>query len=185
MDVLESQWNTLGALRLKEICPQAESFDLIDVVQFWDCCYHLKNGAGEQPLKEIASCTLSLLSLPLSNAVVERVFSIMKIVKTRQRNKLNIEMLNAILFLRLHCKFNGMCCTQFEPTERMLQRFNSKNMYSCPSKSVDVEKERENEQENSNCELAVTASISFDNDNQNIEAVLDLLEEGDISELFK
>lgn len=49
-------------------------------------CY--KNAGGKFIFKEVADFVLKLLLLPLSNAVVERVFSILNLVKTKIRNVL-------------------------------------------------------------------------------------------------
>ena len=49
---------------------------------------------------ELAEYALAVYSLPCSNAQVERVFSIMTYVKTRLRNRIQVPMLNSILFLK-------------------------------------------------------------------------------------
>ncbi|KAG0414406.1 hypothetical protein HPB47_008440 [Ixodes persulcatus] len=67
--------------------------------------------------------------MPLSNADVERVFSLMNVVKSRYRNRMKNPMLSGILHLRYGLKFRGVCCRDFQLTAKMLQLFNSKNMY--------------------------------------------------------
>ncbi|KAK3917883.1 Zinc finger MYM-type protein 1, partial [Frankliniella fusca] len=129
VDLLDGQWNSLGALSPDDILNEGETVESIDIVKFWSRLFKLENGAGQRPYKELAFCALSLFCLPLSNAIVERVFSIMNVVKTKHRNRFSNSVLNAVLLLRLYLKAHKKCCLQFEPSEAMLRRFNSRDMY--------------------------------------------------------
>ena len=62
----------------------------------------MKNGAGVQMFRELAGFVLGALTLPLSNAVVERLFSILALVKSKVRNRLGLEMLDSLLRIRTH-----------------------------------------------------------------------------------
>lgn len=62
----------------------------------------MRDGSGRRAFDALARYVLATLSLPLSNAVVERLFSILAIVKCKARNKLGMEMLEAILRVRFH-----------------------------------------------------------------------------------
>ncbi|KAG0426766.1 hypothetical protein HPB47_026139 [Ixodes persulcatus] len=75
--------------------------------------------------------------MPLSIADVELVFSHMNVVKSRYRNRMKNPMLSGILHVRYGLKFRGVCCRGFQLTAKMLQLFNSKNMYG----SAEVEAE--------------------------------------------
>jgi len=68
-----------------------------------------------------------LLSLPFSNAAVERAFSIVNVVKDKLRNKMSVKMLEAILHVRCTLSIE---CSKFKPTVDMLKRFNSETIYS-------------------------------------------------------
>lgn len=68
----------------------------VDIVKFWGNVWKLKNAVGEQPYAVLASYVLSLLTIPLSNAVVERLFSLLLLVKTKQRNRISLRMLESI-----------------------------------------------------------------------------------------
>ncbi|KYN14500.1 hypothetical protein ALC57_13294, partial [Trachymyrmex cornetzi] len=70
---------------------------------------------------------LALMSLPFSNASVERIFSIINIIKDKLRNRMSVETADTILRIRSNLP-NG--CIAFEPTEDMLNKFNSETMYS-------------------------------------------------------
>ncbi|XP_015119417.1 uncharacterized protein LOC107042750 [Diachasma alloeum] len=104
---------------------------LNDTSKFWSHAYTFKNASGRQVVKELAGTVLKILSLPVSNAVVERVFSVMNCVKTKYRNKMQIDMLTAILRIRIHCYVRKLRCTSFEPTQQMFQLFTAK-MYEIP-----------------------------------------------------
>ncbi|KAG0416245.1 hypothetical protein HPB47_006583 [Ixodes persulcatus] len=76
--------------------------------------------------------------MPLSIADVELVFSHMNVVKSRYRNRMKNPMLSGILHVRYGLKFRGVRCRDFQLTAKMLQLFNSKNMYG----SAEVEAEK-------------------------------------------
>jgi hypothetical protein len=66
---------------------------------------------------------LPMLSLPTSNAAVERAFSVMtNNVKTKVRNRMKLGLLEAIMRIKI---FYLQCCTSFCPTEDTIKRFNA------------------------------------------------------------
>lgn len=68
-------------------------------VEFWTKVGQIQK--SEDPLfKQLSAYALAVCSLLCSNAYIERVFSVLNFVKTNRRNRLNIEMLDAILFLK-------------------------------------------------------------------------------------
>lgn len=87
-----------------------------------------KNAGGEYVFRELADFALLALSFPLSNAVVERVFSLMNIMKTKIRNKINVPLLDSLLRIKTHFIVEGLCCKTFTPTQFMHHKFNA-NMY--------------------------------------------------------
>ena len=94
-----------------------------------------KNVRGSQPFKELAGLALKILSLPVSNAVVERVFSVMNSVKTKPRNKMNFAMLDAILQIHLHFHTKKNCCKSFTPSSVIYEKFTSR-MYETKVQST-------------------------------------------------
>ena len=50
--------------------------------------------------RELADFVFCFLSLPLSNADVERLFSQMNVVKTKKRNKMKLPLLDGILRIK-------------------------------------------------------------------------------------
>ena len=51
---------------------------------FWSKSATLKNAGGELIMKDLAEFALKVYSLPISNALVERVFSKVTSVKTKE-----------------------------------------------------------------------------------------------------
>lgn len=88
----------------------------------------MRNATGQQIFKELSNFALRVLTLPVSNAVVERVFSVMNTTKTKLRNRMSMDMLVALIRIKIHCRVKKMCCINFKPTKEMLNLFNN-SMY--------------------------------------------------------
>lgn len=104
---LENQWIELGYLPLTDIIDDLEpetNIDDVNIVQFWGNVLDLKNAGGERKFEKLALFALSALTLPISNAVVERAFSVMSCIKCRRRNRLQLRMIEALMRLRIHLK---------------------------------------------------------------------------------
>lgn len=89
----------------------------------------MKNAGGQYVCRDLTEFALRALSLPISNAVVERVFRIMNIVKSKMRNRMQLSIMNAITRIRLFFsvqKFVAAYCNKFLPTDAMLPMHNSK-----------------------------------------------------------
>lgn len=71
-----------------------------DTIKFWAEVLRYLDACGNYPFLLLAKFAISLLSLPFSNAEVERVFSQVNIVKTKLRNRMNIDTFNSILCIR-------------------------------------------------------------------------------------
>ncbi|KAE8739257.1 hypothetical protein FOCC_FOCC015241 [Frankliniella occidentalis] len=116
-------------MSISDICPGEDDPGHVDIVEFWSGVWALKTAGGTRVFGDLARYALSALTLPLSNAVVERLFSVMALVKDKIRNKLGLEMLESILRIRTHLHAHGKCCEEFVPTDDMIKNFNSKVMY--------------------------------------------------------
>jgi hypothetical protein len=53
-----------------------------------------------------------MLTLPISNAVVKRAFSIMNLIKTKLRNKMQTEMLNSLLTIKINLYVDNIQVSQ-------------------------------------------------------------------------
>lgn len=77
---------------------------------------------GTKLFLELAHIALKALTLPISNAVVERIFSFMAANQTKQRNKMQIEMFDALIRVKVHLKVINRCCSTFRPPKDMITR---------------------------------------------------------------
>ena len=80
--------------------------------------------------KELASFALNWLITPISNAVVERVFSLLTCVKTKSRNKMQLALLEAIIPIKTQFMLSKKWCKDFVPSEVMIQNFKSEIVYA-------------------------------------------------------
>ncbi len=103
-------------------------------VAFWSRIVQFQTSLGDKPFEELATYALDCLTNPVSNAVVERTFSLVTAVKTKQRNRMGLELLNAIIHIRSKLQFAENCCINFKVTKRMLELFTTKHMYQCEDK---------------------------------------------------
>ncbi|XP_068225554.1 uncharacterized protein [Palaemon carinicauda] len=114
---IEGQWRTLLNLDWNNICdgdiPTSGN-------QFWTKAIGVTNAGGDFILKDISEFALKVYSLPISNALVERVFSRVTSVKTKLRNRMGLDLLTSILRIKTSLELNGKCCTGFEPKRSML-----------------------------------------------------------------
>lgn len=67
---------------------------------FWTEVNAYRDAGGNNPFEELAKFALELLSLPWSNADVERTFSQLNLVKSKIRNRMQVSTVNAILTIR-------------------------------------------------------------------------------------
>ena len=107
-----------------------------DTEEFWLGVKKVKNATGKEAFASLAKYALACLSMPLSNAIVERIFSTVAVTKTKLRNKMQMHMLDALLRIKTDLYFQKKCCTSFEVTPRMLELFNSKDMYGGKNKEA-------------------------------------------------
>ena len=110
----------------------------IDGSKFWIKAMNVKDSGGEQILKDLALFALKVYSMPISNAVVERVFSRVTSVKTKLQNRMGFELLSSILRIKTYVELNGGCCLSFQPTPAMLHFDSSMyNMKNNETKEVE------------------------------------------------
>ena len=107
-----------------------------EAIPFWSSILEYRNLMGVQSFKELAEYALACLTTPISNAVVERIFSQVTNVKTKARNRLSTRMLASIIRIRCNLQFGEKCCRDFVVTKRMTELFNSKDMYSSSAEEA-------------------------------------------------
>lgn len=127
------------AVTFKAICSNIEStntewslvhrveVDAVTSDEFWGKLNLISDSAGQKRFPHISNLALALLSLPFSNASVERAFSIVNVVKDKLRNKLLVKTIDAIVRVRFSVENK---CHTFRPTPAMLRKFVSEVVYS-------------------------------------------------------
>jgi len=130
-----------------------------NILIFWIDVYKYTNACGRFIFQELAEVILKMLTIPTSNAVVERTFSSLTLIKTRIRNKLKTPMLESLLRIRTHFQAHEKCCKTFQPSTEMLTRFKSNIMYEQVTNSVNSNND-ENEAESLNEILDIISDIN-------------------------
>lgn len=100
-----------------------------NILVFWPDVYKYTDACGRFIFRELAEVVLKILTIPTSNAVVERTFSALTLIKSRIRNKLKISMLQSLLRIRIHFQAHNKCCKTFQPSIEMIDRFKSNFIY--------------------------------------------------------
>lgn len=80
--------------------------------------------------RELAKYALTCLVTPVSNAIVERMFSLVTSVKTKTRNRMQLQLLDAIVRLRAELMISNRCCKDFKASREMLQKFTTDTVYT-------------------------------------------------------
>lgn len=122
ISTIEMQWRKIHLIEWQKHATTAE---------FWCEVLNYKDSEGIIVFEELAMFALSLLKLPHSNAEVERLFSKMNVIKTKLRNRMNLETLNAILTIRAGLKRHGKCCADFtlSPDSTMVAKIKTLETY--------------------------------------------------------
>ncbi|CAH0403162.1 unnamed protein product [Chilo suppressalis] len=114
-----------------------------DTIKFWCEVLKYKDAAGNNLYQEHGKLAKIFLSLPHSYAYicvdVERVFSSMNIIKTKNRNKMGLKTMTSILHIRWGLKrLKESCCSHKVPTE-IIKKCGSSLKYSFKlAKNTDV-----------------------------------------------
>nr|CAI5853418.1 unnamed protein product [Callosobruchus analis] len=88
---------------------------------FWSEVLNYTNG-DDHPFKDLAEFCLELLILPHSNAEVERLVSVMNIIKSKLRNKLQLPMFTAILSIKAGLNRCDKCYHSYSIPENVLEQ---------------------------------------------------------------
>ncbi|CAL9702146.1 unnamed protein product [Knipowitschia caucasica] len=124
IDKIVQQWRAIHLSRWNETN---------NTVGFWSEIWKFRDAADINPFQELAMAAVSVLSLPHSNAEVERVFSQMSVVKSKLRNRMSLQTLNSILYVRYGLKLCGEACYEHKLPDNVLQLFGTSAAYSFKS----------------------------------------------------
>ena len=98
----------------------------LDFEDFWSEVFQLKNGLNELMFDQLVLFVGALLALPHSSATTERVFSQLNIIKTKQRNHLNITTVNAVMTAT--AILSEYDCHEWIPTPDLSTKYQAINM---------------------------------------------------------
>jgi hypothetical protein len=118
IDTYETQWRKLYFVNWQEKFEEKEIPNCS--TKFWSTVWKYKDGNSCQFFEQLAEAALKSFCIPTSNAVVERTFSTMNIAKSKIRNKTGMQLLEAILRLRIYFNVKNMSCKNFTSNATML-----------------------------------------------------------------
>ncbi|KAK3886341.1 hypothetical protein Pcinc_009497 [Petrolisthes cinctipes] len=124
----DMQWSNITLIKWSETK---------DTVKFWVEVLQYKDAANSVPFLELATCALTIVSLPHSNAEVERIFSQMNLVKNKLRNKMKTDTVNAILHIRYGLKRMEKTCSTYEFPNDVLDSVKGNTKYLTRTASPD------------------------------------------------
>ena len=124
---IELQWSNITLVKWCETK---------DNVKFWAEVSGYKDASNQNPYHELSSVALTILSLPHSNAEIERVFSQMILIKSKLRNKMQTDTTNALLHVRYGLKRMSETCVSFNLPNDVLDLVASSQKYSQSRKSA-------------------------------------------------
>jgi len=113
---IEEEYRQMPFVDWKEEAPTKKNGLPVDTEQFWIGVLQ------HQAFKELATIALTCLITPFSNAVVERIFSLISSVKTKARNRMQLNLLNAIVKVRAELLLSNKCCKDFNASPDMLKK---------------------------------------------------------------
>ena len=96
-----------------------------NAVDYWYRILHFQSPMGEQRYKNLATLALQLLSIPASNADSERVFSLVRRIKTDFRASLQTETISALIGCHFNKKYMYKCCEQSSFEDSLLAKAKS------------------------------------------------------------
>ena len=110
--------------RDQSLCLNPKLNESLTAEEYWQVVFQEKTAAGESAFPNLTKVVTTLLSLPYSNAAVERVFSQLKLIKTDHRASLKRESLLALLTTKMTLLKSNPSQTlrtvTFEPKNEML-----------------------------------------------------------------
>ena len=72
--------------------------------------------------KELATFVLTCLIASVSNAVAERIFFLVSSVKTKTRNRMQLNLLDTVLRVRAELLLSNKCCKDFTASPEILKK---------------------------------------------------------------
>lgn len=132
---IDFQWRKLHSVTWTETS---------DTSRLWAEISNYRDATGDNPFQDLSELALTVLSLPHSNADVERVFSQMNIVKSKLRNRMDISTLKAILCIRYSLKRLGMDSIDYELSQSVISKIGTTDIYEGTTRPEHSKKQEMN-----------------------------------------
>lgn len=127
-------------------------------IKFWIEVKSYEDSCGLNPFNDLACMAIRILSLPYSNAEVERVFSAINSFKSKVRNRMSLASVNSLLHIKNGLRRENCCCEDYKIPDEVNMQINTLSVYE-PSEfnmiSVIWPKDMENNEENVDCEMDI------------------------------
>nr|XP_033339076.1 SCAN domain-containing protein 3-like isoform X1 [Megalopta genalis] len=120
-EVVLQEWYFLGFLEEKT----KSALLSLSVYDFWIKMIEISNNRA-QKFKNICKLALLCLTLPNSNTEIEKLFSLVNNIKSRNRNRLGHRMVGALCRISMDLNSIGSKCCNYPITEEILKNFNSR-----------------------------------------------------------
>lgn len=120
IDKILNQWHNIYFVQWK---------NTNDVIKFWLEVDEYRNAAGINVFGEQVDFAISALTLPHSNAGIERI-CVMNIVKNKLRKRMAGPLLNSIIFIRNWLKVTDVKCYHYELPEDVIAAIGKNTKYS-------------------------------------------------------
>ncbi|CAN7950218.1 unnamed protein product [Ixodes pacificus] len=120
-DALQGEWRMLSFFTEPEKALLQEK----PAALFWGEMSKLKNFEGKPEFENTACLAKLVLTLPHSNAEIERIFSLMTDVKTRKRSCLASDSINTVLVVKSGMTARSETCTDFKIENKHMKLFTS------------------------------------------------------------
>lgn len=125
---IEEEYRQMIHINWKEELP--DGVIPTDIESFWLQVRQMRwSDPDDAKFAALANHALSCLSVPSSNATVERLFSTVTFIKNKLCNRMSLKTLDTVTRIRTTLYFQSKCCKDFSVTERMFQLFTTENMY--------------------------------------------------------
>ncbi|CAH2086584.1 unnamed protein product [Euphydryas editha] len=121
LEKIDLQWNNINFVKWQNIN---------STLEFWAEVNQYKNAADENPFKELCDLALTVISLPHSNAEIERIFSAMNNTKTKLRNRMNLKSINSVLMIKYSLRRINKSCYDYEIPIDVLKNIGTNKAYS-------------------------------------------------------
>nr|XP_039266528.1 uncharacterized protein LOC120341976 isoform X1 [Styela clava] len=129
---LNNQWRRLETINWQKALDSC-------CEEFWGEVASHVNEDGEHDFQDLGTFMVALLTLPLTNASVEKVFLQMNMIKSKPRNRMGQQLLENILRVRAYMKRNNICCDDFIPSDKMIDAFRADIYKSEVKQELEIE----------------------------------------------